>query len=109
MSDTITMTKKELTDFTKGVVQITLAEMGVKGSPLQSGRIYRKQMVEILGYRGYHEAVNKGWLIVHKHDPNKTNSRVFAPRESWERFLKLHTNQRPNNNSSRNNTAAGGG
>ena len=88
----IVLTSKQLTQLIQETVRVTLAEMGVKGSPLQSGRIYRRQMVEIIGRVRYDEAVRRGWLIVQKHDPNKASSRVYATRESWERFLKRHTN-----------------
>jgi len=94
MSDTITMTREDLAGFAKDVVQTTLAELGVKGSPAQSGRIYRRQMVEIIGRARYDEAVRKGWLIVEKHNPKAPNSKVYATRENWERFIKRHTNQR---------------
>lgn len=78
----------------KEAVKDTLAELNVKMYPKQSGRMYRRQMIEILGRVRYDEAVREGWLIVHKHDPLKTTSRVYARIEDWERFLKLHTNQK---------------
>lgn len=90
----IVLTSKQLTQLIQETVRVTLAEQGVKGNPIQSGRIYRKQMVETLGHRRYNEAVHQGWLIVHKHNPRVSNSKVYAPRESWERFLKRHTNQK---------------
>lgn len=86
----IVLTSEQLTLLIQETVRITLAEQGVKGHPSQSGRIYRKQMVEILGRVRYDEAVVNGWLFVDKHDPTKSNSKVFATRENWERFLKHH-------------------
>lgn len=94
MSDTITMTREELQDTIKTTVKDTLAELNIKGYPMQSGRIYRKTMVETVGRVRYDEAVRKGWLFVQKHDPMKTTSRVYARREDWGRFLKLHTNKK---------------
>ncbi len=78
----IVLTQEELVDIIqatiKETVKDTLAELGVKMYPKQSGRIYRKQMINILGYRGFYEAIQKGWLHVQKHDPLKRNSRVYA-------------------------------
>jgi len=98
MTDTgthIILTKEEHRETIREAVEITLAELGIKGSPLQSGRIYRRQMIETIGRVRYDEAVQKGWLIVHKHNPEASNSKVFATRGDWDRFLKRHTNQRP--------------
>ena len=98
MSETttyITLTQEELDYTIERSVTEVLAQLGVKGNPSQSGRIYRRQMVEILGRRIYDEAVENGWLVVHKHDPNKSNSRVYARREDWEKFLQKHRNAKP--------------
>ena len=90
MSDSttyITLTQEELDHTIEQSVERALAKLGVKGNPAQSGRIYRRQMVEIIGRRDYDQAVERGWLPVHKHDPNVVNSRVYARRDDWERFL----------------------
>lgn len=92
--DRITLTREELEHLAETVVMKTLAATGVKGTPIQSGRIYRKQMIEILGRVRYDEAVREGWLKVNKHNPLKQSSRVYTTTENWDRFLKLHTNQR---------------
>jgi len=88
----VVFTPGELNHYAEILVKATLAELGIKGSPIQSGRIYRRQMVEIIGRVRYDEAVRNGGLIIHKQNPNASNSKVYATRESWERFLKLHTN-----------------
>lgn len=75
----------------KETTEKTLSELGLKGYPHQSGRVYRQQMIQIIGLRRYTEAVEKGWLIVDKHNHNAVNSKVFARIEDWDRFLKLHT------------------
>ena len=90
----ITMTQEELDYAIEQSVTKALAKLGVKGNPAQSGRIYRQQMIEIVGRRAYEEALEKGWLIIQKHDPEKSNSRVYARRSDWERFIQLHTNQK---------------
>ena len=107
MTDTgthITMTHEEFHQTIEDTVKTTLAELGVKGYPAQSGRVYRKYMVDVLGRGRYEEAINRGWLKVYKVDPEKSRSGVYTTREAWEQFLKLHTNQ-----NSRLSPAAGGG
>lgn len=93
MSEVITMTKEELAEFGKGIVKNTLVEMGLKGSSLRSGRIYRQEMIEILGSRSmFDRAVERGFLEIHKDGGN--TSKVWARRGDWELFIKLHTNKK---------------
>ena len=97
MSEVIQISAAHLNDIIRQTAKETaeevLAQQGVKGSLKQSGRIYRKQMIETLGYRGYNEAVQKGWLRIQKHDPMKRNSRVYAKMSDWDRFIELYNTQ----------------
>jgi len=90
MSEVIHMTTDELRDFARDVAISTVAEL----KTTKSGRIYRRQMVEMIGRGMFDEAVRKGWLMVFKHDPNKANSKMWARIEDWDRFLKIHTNRK---------------
>jgi hypothetical protein len=91
-SNTIVFTKENLVEFGRGIVHNTLIEVGLKPHTLQSGKIFRTDMIIILGVRGYNKAVESGKLIVKK-DGNRT-SRVYAIRQDWERYLKIHLNQK---------------
>lgn len=86
----ISMTKEELVDIIQSAVNSTLANMNLKASGLNSGRIYRQEMIRILGSRSrFENARRTGQLKVFK-DGNRT-SKVWSRREDFERFLKLHT------------------
>jgi len=78
----------------RNTVHSTLVEMGLKSSSLQSGKIYRSEMVEIIGRRAFDQAVENGNLKVYKNDPLKRNSKVYAKRGDWERFLAWKTNKK---------------
>ena len=60
----IVLTQEQLVDIIQAIVKETvkdtLAELEVKMYPKESSRIYRKQMIEILGYRGFYEAIQNG-------------------------------------------------
>jgi len=86
----ITLTRQELVDIIHDTVKSTLAHVNLKASGLNSGRIYRQEMIRILGSPSrFENARRRGQLKVHK-DGNRT-SKVWARREDFKRFLKLHT------------------
>jgi hypothetical protein len=91
--ETITMKKSELAEFGRNLVLTTLVEMGLKPHRLQSGRIYRSEMVEVIGRRAFDKAVREGKIIVWKLNPLKKNSRVYARRSDWEKFLRQSFNR----------------
>ena len=68
--------------------------MGLKSSSLQSGKIYHTEMIEVIGVRSFNNAVMNGHLRVDKNDPPKRNSKVYAKRGEWERFLKWNINKK---------------
>lgn len=89
----IVMTSHQLSEFGRNLVLTTLVEMGLKPHRLQSGRIYRSEMVEVIGRRDFDKAVREGKLLIHKTNPLKRNSRVYARRSDWERFLRQSFNR----------------
>jgi hypothetical protein len=88
---TIEFSEENLAEFTREIVGIVLAEIGFKPHPFQSGKIFRTEMIKVIGKRGYDKAVSNGYLIVHKDGEN--TSKVYAKRMDWERYLKLHINK----------------
>ena len=78
----------------RNTVHRTLVEMGLKSSSLQSGKIYRTEMIEVIGVRSFNNAVMNGHLRVDKNDPSKRNSKVYAKRGEWERFLAWNVNKK---------------
>ena len=51
-------------------------------------------MIEVLGVRTFNNAVQNGHLLVYKNDPLKRNSKVYAKRGDWERFLAWNVNKK---------------
>ena len=94
----VVMTKdqyKEILHTTvRNTVHTTLVEIGLKSSSLQSGKIYRHEMVKVIGRWAFDQAVADGHLKVFKNDPYKRNSRVYAKRGDWERFLAWNVNKK---------------
>lgn len=88
---TIEFSEENLAEFTREIVSIVLAEIGFKPHPFQSGKIFRTEMIKVIGKRGYDKAVSNGNLVVHKDGEN--TSKVYAKRIDWERYLKLHINK----------------
>lgn len=92
------MTKDQLKEIlhttVRNTVHSTLVEMGLKSSSLQSGKIYRSEMVEIIGRRAFDGAVESGRLMIDKNDPTKRNSKVYARRGEWEKFLAWNVNKK---------------
>lgn len=87
----IILTKRELREVMKSVVHETLIDLKLKPSRQLSGRIYRQDMIQILGSeRQFNNAVKGGYLKVKK-GPGRT-SKVWASRDDWERFLKRYVN-----------------
>jgi len=78
----------------RNTVHSTLVEMGLKASSLQSGKIYRSEMIKVIGRRAFDQAVENGHLIVQKNDPLKRNSKLYAKRGEWERFLAWNVNRK---------------
>ncbi len=78
----------------RNTVHATLVELKLKASSLQSGKIYRSDMVKVLGRWAYDQSVSNGQLRVYKNDPYKRNSRVYAKRADWERFLAWNVNKK---------------
>lgn len=95
MSESITyisLTRDDLVDIIQGTVKNTLIEMGLKANSLQSGRIYRQDMITVVGKSKFEHARRNGMLPTFKDGEN--NSKVWARRSDWETYLKLHTNQK---------------
>lgn len=88
----VTLTPGQLEDIIEGTVQRTLVHMGLKGSSLMSGRIYRQEMLDVISVRKFEAARVSGRLKCHK--DGSRNSKVWARREDWEQYLKLHTNKK---------------
>jgi len=86
------LTREEIEDMIEGTVIRTLVHMGLKGSSLRSGRIYRQEMIQVLGVRKFEKARFSGQLKTHKDGHN--NSKVWSRREDWEQYLFLHTNKK---------------
>lgn len=78
----------------RNTVHRTLIEMGLKSSSLQSGKIYRTEMIETIGRRAFDGAVESGRLMIHKNDSTKRNSKVYAKRADWEKFLAWNVNRK---------------
>jgi|GEM_PF-6838092 len=78
----------------RNTVHRTLIEMGLKSSSLQSGKIYRSDMIKVIGRWAVDSAIRNGQLRVNKNDPTKRNSKVYAKRGEWERFLKWNVNKK---------------
>lgn len=78
----------------KNTVHRTLVEIGLKTSSLQSGKIYRHEMVKVIGRWAFDQAIANDHLRVYKNDPTKRNSRVYAKRSDWERFLAWNVNRK---------------
>jgi len=95
MSEQVTyiqMTREELADFGENIVHNTLVSLKLKPSRLSSGRIYRQDMIAIIGERRFEKARREGYLPTQKDGPR--NSKVWSRREDWERFLAMHVNQK---------------
>lgn len=85
------MTEEQIQEIVERTVYETLVSLRLKASPRTSGRIYRGEMIEILGSeRQFNNAVRGGWLKVSK-GPHQ-QSRVWASMEDWTRFLKQYVN-----------------
>ncbi|MHC4133173.1 MAG: hypothetical protein ACYSR3_14475 [Planctomycetota bacterium] len=78
----------------RNTVHSTFVEIGWKASSFQSGKIYRTEMIEVIGVRSFNKAVENGNLRVYKNDPTKRNSKVYARRGDWERFLAWNVNRK---------------
>ena len=78
----------------RNTVHSTLVEMGLKASSLQSGKIYRTEMIEVIGRKTFDKARRNGHLLTYKNDPSKRNSKVYAKRGDWGRFLKWNVNKK---------------
>jgi hypothetical protein len=89
----IVMTSHQLAEFCRNTVHATLVEMGLKAHRIQNGRIYRTEMVEIIGRWDYDKAVREGKFLVYKKNPLKRNSRVYTRREDWDRYLRKEFNR----------------
>lgn len=86
--------KEVLNTTVRNAVHRTLVEMGLKASSLNSGKIYRSEMVETIGRRAFDQAVENGHLRTYKNNPTKRNSKVWSKRGDWERFLAWNTNRK---------------
>lgn len=86
------MTDLELTDIITNTVHATLCQLGLKASSLNSGRIYRSDMVKVIGRRNFEQAVDRGQIRVSKGD--HANSKVWTKRSEWDAYLKQFINQK---------------
>ena len=98
INEMVVMSKDEYQEImhttVRNTVHRTLVELKLKASSLQSGKIYRSDMIKVLGRWEYDRAVENGHLRVFKNDPTKRNSRVYAKRAEWERFLAWNVNKK---------------
>lgn len=94
MSEIVTMTRKDLDYALEEAAFRALRRAEFMKKENQSGRIYRKKMISIVGRSMFEQAARNGWLMVHKHDPKKANSKMWARIEDFENFLKKHTKQK---------------
>lgn len=89
----IELTSEEFYSAIESAVCSTLANLDLKASGMRNSRIYRQDMIKILGSRRRYEvAVNSGLLPIQK-SGNRT-SKVWTRRSDFERFLKLHCRER---------------
>lgn len=91
--EVVVLTRDQLTRLVRNTIHGTLVELGLKANSQQSGKIYRRDMVKVIGRWKFDWAVREGHLIVYK-DKDARNSKVYAKRGNWERFLKLWVNQK---------------
>jgi len=78
----------------RNTVHSTFVEIGWKASSFQSGKIYRTEMLEVISVREFNNAVENGHLRTFKNDPTKRNSKVYARRGDWEKFLAWNVNKK---------------
>ena len=78
----------------RNTVHRTLVEVGFKATSFRSGKIYRSDMIKVIGVRAFNDAREKGHLKVYKNNPTKRNSKVYAKRGEWDRFLKWNVNKK---------------
>lgn len=88
----ITLTSDQIEQLGESIVQRTMVNMGYKPRAFQSGRIYRQEMLEVISIRQFEKARITGKLKTHK--DGSRNSKIWARREDWERYLKYHTNRK---------------
>ena len=85
--EVVYLSKEEYTQLmhtaVRNTVHATLVGMNLKASSLQSGKIYRSEMIEIIGRRAFDNAVREGHLRTYKNNPLKRNSKVYCSRCKW--------------------------
>ncbi|OFY61621.1 MAG: hypothetical protein A2Y71_03020 [Bacteroidetes bacterium RBG_13_42_15] len=84
----IVMTSGQLAAFGRSIILVTLKEMGLKTDKLMSGRIYKAEVVpEVIPEREWQHAVRSGKLRVWKNDPLKRNSKIYARRSDFDKYI----------------------
>lgn len=92
LPDNVTLTSDQIEQLGEAIVQRTMVAMNYKPSQFHSGRIYRQEMLEVISVRQFEKAKINGRLKCHK--DGSRNSKVWARREDWDKYLRDHTNKK---------------
>jgi len=80
----------EIEELTSKIVVKTLSQLGLLSSKYSNPRVYRTEMVKMIGRRAYDNAVRDGKLHPFKEDLNRKTAKVWVERKEWDKFLKLY-------------------
>ena len=80
----------ELEELISKIVIKTLSSLGFLATKHSNPRVYRSDIVRMIGRRAFERAIEEGKLHPVKEDLGRKTAKIWVDRREWERFLKCY-------------------
>ena len=75
------------------VVVEVLSRLGFLATKQSNPRVYRSDIVRMIGRRSFEKAVEQGKLHPQKEDLSRKTAKIWVDRKEWDHFKKTYANR----------------
>jgi hypothetical protein len=85
-----TASEYELEELISKIVIKTLSQLGFLANKQSNPRVYRSDIIRMIGRRAFEKAIEEGRLHPVKEDLERKTAKIWVDRKEWERFMKWY-------------------